>query len=218
MSSLARVVELAALETMLLVAQGQASLAVDTCLDALAVSRELSLGGGLHGLQLAISSQQLAHGPCAAALDKAPEERRRQALGQLALLSGGWPAPSAVLREEAVFEQLATFGPDFFPPEALVRLPPAGRDLIRSRGGWVYFTSRIGHPVLRRYLWRRNSAVFDAMVAAADLPPDKRRQAFLGIDAEHSLLADYPGAVHAREYHRQLELLEPRPLEALRSR
>lgn len=218
MSSLERVVELAALETLLLVAQGQASQAVDTCLDALAVSRELSLGGGLHGLQLAVSSQQLVYSPCAAALDKAPEERKRQVMTQLALLSEGWPAPSAVLREEAVFHQLATFGPDFFPPEALARLPPAGRELVRSHGGWFYFSSRIGHPVLRRYVWRRNSALFDAMVAAADLPPDKRRQAFLSIDAEHALLGDYPGAVHAREYHRQLELLEPRPLEALRSR
>jgi hypothetical protein len=218
MSALERVVELAALETLLLVAEGQAQLAVDTCLDALALSRELSLGGGLQGGLLAASSQQLAYGPCVVALDKAPEERKRQALAQLALLSEGWPAPSAVLREEAVFHQLATFGPDFFPPEALARLPPAGRALVASRGGWFFYTSRLGYPVVRRYLWRRNSSVFDAMVAAADLPPDERHQAFLGIDVERSLLADYPGAVHAQEYHRQLELLGPRVIEALRSR
>jgi hypothetical protein len=218
MSALERVVELAALETLLLVAEGQTQQAVDTCLDALALSRELSLGGGLQGNLLAASSQQLAYGPCVVALGKAPEERKRQALAQLALLSEGWPAPSTVLREEAVFHQLATFGPEFFPPEALARLPPAGRALVASRGGWYFYTSWSGYPVVRRYLWRRNSSVFDAMVAAADLPPDVRHQAFLGIDVERSLLADHPGAVQAWEYHRQLELLGPRAIEALRSR
>ncbi len=208
MRALERVVELAALETRLLVEEGHAEQAVDICLDALAVSRELSLGGGLPGGQLASSSQQLAYRPCAAALDQAPVERKRQALMQLARLREGRPSPAAMLREESVFHQLATFGPDFFPPEALSRLPPAGRALVNTHGGWFFSTSRIGPPLLRRLLWRRNASLFDAMIAAAELPSGERRQAFERIDIDHALLADHPGAVHALEYHRQLELLE----------
>jgi hypothetical protein len=196
-----------------LLAEGRAEEAVETCLDALAVSRELSLGGGLHGSQLSASSQNLTYRPCAAALDAAPVERKRRALAQLARLNEGRPSLSSLLREESVFHQLATFGPDFLPPEALSRLPPAGQALVKSRGGWFYFTSRLGHPLLRRYLWRRNVSLFDAMVAAADLPPDPRQRAFARIDADHSLLADFPGAAHATKLHGELEHLEPQRLQ-----
>ncbi|MDY7226219.1 hypothetical protein [Hyalangium rubrum] len=213
MRALERVVELAALETRLLVAEGHAQEAVDVCLDSLAVSRELSLGGALHGSQLSASSQALTYRPCAEALDKASVERKRQALVQIGRLREGRPSFSAVLREESVFHQLTTFGPDFLPPEALSRLPPAGRTLVNAHSGWFFFTSRIGHPMLRRYLWRRNVSMFDAMAAAADLPQGERHQAFARIDAAHTLLSDFPNAVHALEYHRQWELLAPQDVQ-----
>jgi hypothetical protein len=214
MSALGRVVQLAALETRLLLAAGRREQAVDTCLDALALSRELSLGGGLHGGKLSASTQELAYRPCAAALDAASVERKRQALEQLARLWEGLPPPSALLREESVFQQLAVFGPEFFPPEALSRLPPAGRTLIESRGGWFYFPSRIGHPLLRQYLWRRNASLFDAMADKADLPPAERQRAFTRLDADHALLAGHPGAVSALKYHRELASLDSQRVQA----
>ena len=214
MHALGRVVRLAALESRLLLAAGRPKQAVDTCLDALALSRELSLGGGLHGGKLSASTQELAYRPCADALDAAPVERKRQALEQLARLWEGLPPLSSLLREESVFHQLATFGPDFFPPEALSRLPPAGRKLIEHQGGWVFFTDRIGHPLLRQYLWRRNASLFDAMARKADLPPADRRHAFARLDADHALLADYPGAARALEYHRELAALDAQRLLA----
>jgi hypothetical protein len=214
MSALGRVVQLAALETRLLLAAGRREQAVDTCLDALALSRELSLGGGLHGGKLSASTQELAYRPCAAALDAASVERKRQALEQLARLWEGLPPPSALLREESVFHQLAVFGPEFFPPEALSRLPPAGRTLIESRGGWFYFPSRIGHPLLRQYLWRRNASLFDAMADKADLPPAERQRAFTRLDADHALLAGHPGAVSALKYHRELASLDSQRVQA----
>jgi len=190
MHALSRMVQLAALESRMLLAAGRSGEAVDTCLDALALSRELGLGGGLHGGKLSASAQELAYRPCAAALDAALVERKRQAIEQLAWLWEGLPAFSSLLREESVFHQLSTFGPDFFPLEALPRLPPAGRTLIAGRGGWFYFPSRIGHPLLRQYLWRRNSSLFDAMALKADLPPDERRRAFAQLATGYSFLAD----------------------------
>ena len=214
MQALGRVVQWAALESRRLLAAGQPEQAVDTCLDALALSRELSLGGGLHGGKLSASTQELAYRPCAAALDAASVERKRQALEQLVRLQEGLPPPSDLLREESVFQQLAVFGPEFFPLEAISRLPPAGRVLVAGRGGWFYFSSHLGHPLLRRYLWRRNAALFDAMVRQADLPPVERQRVFARLDAGHALLADWPGAVHAMEYHRELAALDAQRLQA----
>jgi hypothetical protein len=215
MHALARVVQLAALESRLLLAAGRPEQAVDTCLDALALSRELSLGGGLHGGKLSASTQELAYRPCAAALDAASVERKSQALKQLARLWEGLPPLSSLLREESVFHQLSTFGPDFFPLEVLPRLPPAGRTLITGRGGWFYSTSRIGHPLLRQYLWRRNASLFDAMVRKADLPHEERRRTFAQLATEYSFLADYPNAVSALEYHRELATLDVQRLQAV---
>lgn len=214
MDSLRRVVELAALESRLLLMAGQLEQAVDTCLDALALSRELSLGGALHGGVLSASSQELAYRPCAAALDAAPLESKRQALARLQRLRKGLPPLSALLREESVFHQLATFGPDLLPPEALSRLPASGRALVESHGGWFYFPSRIGHPLLRQYVWRRNVSMFDAMATLADLPPVERQRAFARIDAGHSLLAGYPSTVSALKYHHELSPLDIQRLQA----
>jgi hypothetical protein len=214
MHALGRMVQLAALESRMLVAAGHPEQAVDTCLDALALSRELSLGGGLHGGMLSASAQELVYRPCATALDAASVERKRQALEQLARLWEGQPPHSSLLREESVFHQLATFGQDFLPPEAVSRLPRAARALVEYRGGWVYFPSRIGHPLLRQYLWRRNVALFDAIARKADLPPAERQRAFANLDADHALLADHPGAVSALKYHRELVALDVQRLQA----
>lgn len=214
MHALGRVVQLAALESRMLLAAGHPEQAVDTCLDALALSRELGLGGGLHGGKLSASTQELAYRPCAAALGAAPVERKRQALDQLARLWEGLPPFSSLLREESVFHQLSTFGPDFFPLEVLPRLPPAGRTLITGRGGWFYYTSRIGHPLLRKYLWRRNVSLFDAMARKADLPPDERRRAFTQLATDYAPLVHYPSAVSALKYHDELAALDAQRLQA----
>ncbi|HZI09144.1 MAG TPA: hypothetical protein VE153_02070, partial [Myxococcus sp.] len=214
MAALGRVVELAALESRLLLAEGRPEQAVDTCLDALALSRELSLGGALHGGALSASSQELAYRPCAAALDAAPLATKHQALERLQRLREGLPPLSSLLREEAVFHQLATFGLEFLPPEVLSRLPAAGRTLVESQGGWTFFPARFGHPLLRRYVWRRNVSLFDAMVTWADLPPAERERAFARIDADHSWLASDPGAVSAWKYHHALSPLDSQRLQA----
>ncbi|MBZ4421597.1 hypothetical protein [Myxococcus sp. RHSTA-1-4] len=214
MHALGYVVELASLESRLLLAEGRPEQAVDTCLDALALSRELSLGGALYGGVLSANSQEAAYRPCAAALNAVPLEPKRQALARLQRLREGLPPLSSLLREESVFHQLATFGPDLLPPEALPRLPSSGRALIESQGGWCYFPARIGHPLVRRYVWRRNVSVFDAMVPLADLPPSERQRAFAHIDASHSLLAGYPGTVRALKYHHELSLLDSQRLQA----
>ncbi|WP_224365285.1 hypothetical protein [Hyalangium versicolor] len=215
MGAIARVVHLAALEVWELLSRGHPVEAMNTCLDALALSRELALGGGLYGSKLSAQSQEIVYPSCAAALDAVPLGRKREALEQLSRLQRGFPPPSRLLREESVFLQLRTFGPDFLPLEALSRLPPAAKTLVHGGGGWFFFTSRVGHPLVRRYIWRRNVSLFDQMMAVADLPPDERQRAFARIDADHALLADYPGAVSARTFHRELAHLEPQHLRAV---
>ncbi|MDY7232782.1 hypothetical protein [Hyalangium rubrum] len=214
MNSLKRVVELAALETRVLGAEGRPEEAVDTCLDALALSRELSLGGGMYGRALSASCHEFLFQPCAQALDVAPRERQRLALEQLARLRQGFPPLSAVLREESVYEQLSAYG-DLVSPPAFDLLPPQSQELVTPHDSWMFAYARSSrHPRLRPYEWRRNAALFDAMVAAADLPPEQRREAFLAIDENTGLL---PGEHRwrAKDYHDQAETFAAQPLQAL---
>ncbi len=209
-------VDLAALETRLQLAEGHAEQAVDLCLDTLALSRELALGGGLEGYLRYADGMALTYRSCAGALDAASLERKRRALEQLTRVSEGLPLFSAVLREESVLDQLTYFGSTLLPSEAISRLPSAGQALAKESPGAVLFHSLIGdtHPLLRQHVWRRNVSLFDAMVETADLPRDERLKAFTGIEADHALLSKEPTAAHAMAYHRQLELLAPSRIQA----
>jgi hypothetical protein len=51
-------------------------------------------------------------------------------------------------------------------------------------------------------------SLFDGMVVVVALPPGERQRAFARIDADHGLLSGYPDAVHAMDYHCELEHLE----------
>jgi hypothetical protein len=209
---LERVVELAALETQVLIAGGRPLEAVDTCMDGLALSRELSLGAGMYGLELSALGHDTLYLPCAAALDTAPVERLHEAREQLSRLRQGYPPLSAVLREESVYQQLSTYG-DLLPPPAIDALPPAGQELATAYDSYYYYAPT-PYPRLRPYVWRRNAALFEAMVAVADLPAEQRRKAFSSIDARQGAVPE-DLAWHAQDYSELAERLEPQRLQAL---
>jgi hypothetical protein len=208
---LARVAELAALETRVLLAEGRPEEAVDTCLDGLALSRELSLGAGMYGLRLSTKSHDTLFLPCAAALEAAPLERQREAQEQLARLRQGYQPLSIALREESVYQQLAIYG-DLLSPPAIDALPPEGQALLGDPGSYYYEPGE--YPRLRPYVWRRNAAMFEAMVAVADLPAGQRRKAFSSIDLEQDLVLKEQ-AWHAEDYSLQADELEPQRYQAL---
>ncbi|HZH76979.1 MAG TPA: hypothetical protein VEY88_13180 [Archangium sp.] len=171
---------LAALEIRFLVDWGQKTEAVDVCLDALALGREMTLGSGVEGRLLSAKAQELAYPPCAAALAAAPVERQRQALEQLTRLRQGWPALDHAVRAEAVACQLYTYG-GLLSPEQLDLLPPAARSIAEGTG--FRWDENVGSQLMARDMWRLTSEWFEAMEMAATRPATELRTAFLDVDA-----------------------------------
>ncbi|RKH15303.1 hypothetical protein D7V97_00405 [Corallococcus sp. CA053C] len=171
--ALRRVVEQAALETRLLVARGEADAAVDTCVDALALSRELALGGGLVGQRLSAYGYGRTWRACADALDAASVPRKRKATAQLTRLHEGFPPVSLSLHEESVAAQLTTFR-DLLSDDARAELPPAWLDAPALPGA-----------LSRRRQWRQWVTDADRLRAVVDQPPDSRRRALEALEAQH---------------------------------
>ncbi|WP_404365544.1 hypothetical protein ACIHQR_34910 [Corallococcus coralloides] len=197
--ALRRVVEDAALQTRRLVARGEADAAVDTCVDTLALSRELALGGGLVGLRLSAAGYARAWRPCADALDAASLTRKRQAVSQLTRLHEGFPPVSLTLHEESVAAQLRAFR-DLLSDDARAALPPTWFDAPGQPGA-----------LSRRLQWRQWVEDADRLLAVVDQPAEERRRALAALEARK-----------AGEYFRQEEApavrLSPEDLEALELR
>lgn len=169
-------VRLAALETRLQLEAGQADAAVDTCVDALALGRDVALGGGLLGRMASCTAQDMAFLPCAAALDAASVARKQQALAQLASLRAGLPPFSRTLHEESVQVQLLFYANLFFTDEQRGRLSPRSARMLEGDGpGYVLYPAPAFLLPLR---WKRWVSTSDALEASADLPFDARRKAF----------------------------------------
>ncbi|NPC87040.1 hypothetical protein HPC49_53780, partial [Pyxidicoccus fallax] len=180
--ALLHVVELAGLETRLRLARGSAAEAVDVCLDALALSRDMTLGGGLAWHWYSALSHEVLYRACADALDAAPLARKRSAVTQLSRLAEGLASLSRTLREHSVQTQAELFG---------VAVSGETRDALTPRVRAFLDAHQI--PDLKGSLfsltpleWRKTVKVFDAMVAVADLPPAARQQAFAAIEEEHT--------------------------------
>ncbi|MCY1044466.1 hypothetical protein OV208_24310 [Corallococcus sp. bb12-1] len=201
--ALRRVLEQAALETRLLVAGGDADQAVDTCVDALALSRELALGGGLAGQRLSVHGYTRTWRACADALDAASVGRKREAAAQLTRLHEGFPPLSLTLHEDSLAAQLTTFR-DLLSDDARSLLPVAWMDAPSLPGA-----------LSRRLQWRQWVADSDRLRAVVDMPVEARRRAMSALDArkaqEHFRQEE---AVSARLSSEDMEAMD---LRALRS-
>ncbi|GMU04739.1 hypothetical protein [Corallococcus caeni] len=171
LQALRNVVEEAALETRLLVSRGEADQAVDTCVDTLALSRELALGGGLLGQRLSATGYGRVWRACADALDAASLARKREAISQLTRLQEGFPPVSLTLHEEAVAAQLHAFR-DLLSDEARAGLPPSWFDAPSLPGA-----------LSRRLQWRQWVEDADRLLAVADQPAEDRRRSLEALEA-----------------------------------
>ncbi|TSC22962.1 hypothetical protein [Corallococcus sp. Z5C101001] len=170
--ALRQVMEQAALETRLQVARGEADGAVDTCVDALALGRELALGGGLVGQRLSAQGYARTWRACADALDAASLVRKRRAISQLTRLHEGFPPVSLTLHEEAVASQLVAFR-DLLSDDARSQLPPTWFDAPPLPGA-----------LSRRHQWRQWVEDADRLRAVVDQPSEERRRALESLDAQ----------------------------------
>jgi hypothetical protein len=195
---------LGALETRLLLAEGRAEEAVATCLDTLALSRELTLGGGLLGQMFSATSHDLAYRPCADALDGAPGEVKRAAAAQLARLAEGFAPLSRTLREESVALQLMFFG-KLLSARTLAALPGSFRALTGM--------DVPSNPLDARLAWHKLVKVFDAMVPVADGQPGTRQREFADIDARDDGALYTVEGPEAEAYHRYAERLDVRRIQ-----
>jgi hypothetical protein len=206
MLALLHVIQLAALETRLLLAEGQAEKAVDTCLDTLALSRELTLGGGLIGQMLSATGQEFPYRPCAEALDVAPMAHKRVAMAQLSRLAEGHLPFSQVLKQESVAVQLMLFG-ELMPPELLAALPEGAREIATRKSPGALLAP--ANPLTLRLMWRKAVAGYDTLIPVADRAPEARRRAFEALDARDAselFSVEGPSVANYSEYAKRMDL------------
>ncbi|WNG47377.1 hypothetical protein F0U60_27040 [Archangium minus] len=112
------ILKLAALETRSQTARGEADAALETCLDGLALARDLSYGNALIGAMVSATGHKTLFFPCAEALDQASPSRRQQACLALRRIRSGVAPLSTALRDERAYMPLylagATFEQDQF--------------------------------------------------------------------------------------------------------
>ena len=97
---------LAALDVRLQAEGGQADRALEDCLDALALSRDLSHGAGQYGVSYTAHDYDVLFRPCAAALSRASPSGARQATLALRHLREGLRPLSAAIDESRVLDSL----------------------------------------------------------------------------------------------------------------
>ena len=173
---------LAALEVRRQLDEGAVPGAVATCLDALAVGRELSNSGAVIGRMVAVGSALELVPPCAQALGRATPSDRELAASALALLRAGTPSFPALMKRDGTGAQLQLFGGVASEPTQ-TRLPA----WVRTRPGGAesgsLFVAR--ERLLLEHAWVRWSTWSAALLAAAN-DPALLAQAAAALDAERS--------------------------------
>ncbi|HVP61413.1 MAG TPA: hypothetical protein VMT11_12675 [Myxococcaceae bacterium] len=168
-STLPYAAKLGALRVRQLASSGDLAGAVRVCVDLQALARDASWGTGLAGRLPALTVDEVALRPCAAALDVAPVEVKRTAAGALARVEEGTPAFSAVLREYALGARAQAFAPYLGARDGLpAQVAAWGRENAPTgRTDWR-FALALGDA------WHRIDARLAAAVDAAGLPMPQR--------------------------------------------
>jgi hypothetical protein len=161
--------KLGALRIRQLLARGEAANAVQVCVALQALARDASWGAALAGRLAALSVEEVAFRPCAAALDVAPTPVKRSAAGALARVEQGTPAFAEVMREYALGSRAQAFAPylgsvDGLPPQVATW---ARDNAPGGRTDWR-FALALGDA------WHRIDARLDEAVKAAALPMPER--------------------------------------------
>ena len=161
--------KLGALRIRQLQAEGDLAGAVRVCVDLQALARDASWGTGLAGRLPALTVEEVAFRPCAAALDAAPSEVKRVAGGALARVEEGTPSLAVVMREYSLGARGQAFAPYL---GGLEGLPPEVATWAREfapgeRTDWR-FTLALGDA------WHRIDGRLKRAVEAAALPMPER--------------------------------------------
>ena len=168
-STLPYAAKVGALRMRELLSQGDVDGAVALCLDLQGLARDASWGTGLAGRLPALTVEEVAFRPCAAALDGARVPLKRSAAEALARVDAGTPSFSDVLREYALGARAQAFAaylgtPDGLPPQVVAW----GRENApKGRTDWR-FTLALGDA------WHRIDARLAAAVDAGALPMPRR--------------------------------------------
>ncbi len=175
---------MAALRMRAQVASGQPVAAVITCVDVLALARDLSWGTGLVGRLAALSVSETVLGPCAAVLSSAPSAAKRRAALALALVAKGTPPLAVTFADTSVVLRSQLFGP--YLSEALPGLPSG--------------TATRPHPslietVVLVWRWDQLQSVLLAAVEAARLPPPEDQKRLLVLGARAAPFSQTPGGL-----------------------
>lgn len=162
---------LAALETRLQAEGAQSDAAVETCLDALALARDLG-AVGTYSLELSLRATGWLFLPCQTALARASSPRVRAASDALRHLREGWSPLSLVLQRSTVGHHLG-YACVIFSPEERARLPEPYRACLKPRPSC--------QPHLdRQAWWFRNHTFLRGLendtqgIAVVDLPSAQR--------------------------------------------
>jgi hypothetical protein len=162
-----------------LLAAGEPTAAVATCLDGLALARDLGYSGSLVGLVTGAAVVSRLDPPCAEAIAAAPGPVRADAAARVRWIRGAFPTFGQVMRTEAVTMQLMAFRP-ILSADLRARLPreaePHLRDGDRVASWWERLMLRDG--------WRSTRASYAALTRAAEAKQG-RREAMrrVGLDA-----------------------------------
>jgi len=144
--------------------------ALDACVTALAVVRDLEWGNGLRGYGYAQRIAGLTFYWCAKAARGVGPERREQFRQQLKAINDGRPPLVHGFNLERTFQFLTMFG-GTLPEKTVARADPRLKARLEGeRGAYRDAELRKNWPIVSRFE--------DAMVAAAQLPLEKRDAAF----------------------------------------
>src|SRR5262249_43939237 len=110
-STLTYAARLAALRIREQLGQGDRPGALRTCVDLEALARDASWGSGLAGRLPGAAAGEVALRPCAAAIDAAPLEAKREGARQLAAVEAGTADAPTVFAEYALGVRAQAFAP-----------------------------------------------------------------------------------------------------------
>ncbi len=150
-------------------AAGQPEVALSTCQDLLGLARDSSWGTALEGRVAALTISEVAFGPCAAAVDAAPLPAKRGAAVAFGRLAEGTPPLAKTLSDWSVGVLAQLFAPLL--AESLPTLPPGVQAWAQAQDS--YRPQDFTEAVVCGRAWHRLQARLDAVVEAAQLPPEK---------------------------------------------
>ncbi|MCY1080841.1 resistance to Congo red protein [Archangium lansingense] len=190
---------LAALDVWSHLENGQAGAALETCLDGLALSRDVAYGSGTSGARISASGYESLFHPCANALGRATPEGRKQATLALRRIREGLRPLSWALREESVSFSLNLAG-EVLAPEQLEALPEGARYQA------LHPPSSCMEPDLKFLIyvlhdWPKRMEYLQQAAPLMDLPSEQRHARLVALERlSESMWALGAGASWASSY------------------